>query len=86
MGRSQRDGKIRQNGPARSRWPAVGPAREAVGGACPTEAVRRDALGMVLTNVLVELPHEGNAELADLVVGLALGVEVATSLATAHVD
>lgn len=39
-----------------------------------------------LTNVLVELPHKGIAKLADLVVRLALGVEVATSLATAHVD
>lgn len=39
-----------------------------------------------LTNVLAELPHEGNAEPADLVVGLALGVEVASTLATAHVD
>lgn len=38
------------------------------------------------TNVLVELPHESNAELADLVVGLALGVEVTATLATAHVD
>jgi hypothetical protein len=36
--------------------------------------------------VLVEFPHEGNAELADLVVRLALGVEVATSLASAHVE
>lgn len=47
---------------------------------------RRNALGSKHTNVLVELPHEGNAELADLVVRLALGVEVASSLATAHVD
>lgn len=47
---------------------------------------RRYALGSRPTDVLVELPHEGNAELADLVVGLALGVEVASSLATAHVD
>jgi hypothetical protein len=39
-----------------------------------------------LTNVLAELPHEGHAELADLVVGLALGVEVAASLATAHIE
>jgi hypothetical protein len=36
-------------------------------GACPTEA-RRDALGSRRTDMLVELPHEGNAELADLVV------------------
>ena len=40
----------------------------------------------ISANVLVELPHEGNAELADLVVGLALGVEVGTTLATAHID
>ena len=39
-----------------------------------------------LTDVLVELPHEGNAELADLVVRLALGVEVGTTLATTHVE
>ena len=38
------------------------------------------------TDVLVELPHEGNAELADLVVRLALGVEVAATLATTHVE
>jgi hypothetical protein len=36
--------------------------------------------------VLVKLPHEGNAELADLVVRLALGIEVGTTLATAHVE
>lgn len=35
--------------------------------------------------MLVKLPHESNAELADLVVRLALGVEVGTTLATAHV-
>ena len=40
----------------------------------------------VSTNVLVKLAHEGNAELADLVVRLALGVEVGTTLATAHAD
>lgn len=39
-----------------------------------------------LTDVLVELPHEGNAELADLVVRLALGVKVAAAFATAHVE
>jgi hypothetical protein len=43
-------------------------------------------MGARLTDVLAELPHEGNAELADLVVGLALGVEVGTTLATAHVE
>lgn len=37
------------------------------------------------TNVLVKLAHESNAEPADLVVGLALGVEVGTTLSTAHV-
>lgn len=36
--------------------------------------------------MLVELPHEGNAELADLVVRLALRVEVGTTLATTHVE
>jgi hypothetical protein len=36
--------------------------------------------------VLAELPHERYAELADLVVGLALGVEVASSLSTTHVQ
>jgi hypothetical protein len=39
-----------------------------------------------LTDVLVELPHEGNAELADLVVRLSLGVEIASTLATSHVQ
>ena len=39
-----------------------------------------------LTDVLVKLPHESNAELADLVVRLALGVEVGTTLATTHVE
>jgi hypothetical protein len=77
--------KIRQDRPARSRWSAVGRVCEPVDGACPTEA-GRDALGLRHTDVLVELPHEGNAELADLVVGLALGVEVASSLTTAHID
>lgn len=38
------------------------------------------------TNVLVELPHEGNAELANLIVRLALGVKVTATFATAHVD
>jgi hypothetical protein len=36
--------------------------------------------------VLAELPHEGDAESADLVVRLALGVEVTATLATAHVE
>lgn len=36
--------------------------------------------------MLVKLPHESNAELADLVVGLALGVKVGTTLATTHVE
>ena len=52
--------------------------------ACPTKAW--GVLRARLTDVLAELPHEGNAELADLVVGLALGVEVAATLATAHVE
>ena len=51
----------------------------------PTGGATR-ATGAKLTDVLVKLPHEGNAELADLVVGLALGVEVGTTLATAHVE
>jgi hypothetical protein len=38
-----------------------------------------------LTDVLAELPHERNAELADLIIRLALRVEVGTTLATAHV-
>lgn len=38
------------------------------------------------TNVLAELPHERNAELADLIVRLALGVKVGTTLGTAHVE
>ena len=38
------------------------------------------------TNMLVQLAHESDAELADLVVGLALGVKVGTTLATAHGD
>jgi hypothetical protein len=42
-------------------------------------------MGIGPTNVLAELPHEGNAELADFVVGLALGVKVGTTLGTAHV-
>jgi hypothetical protein len=37
-----------------------------------------------LTDVLGQLAHEGVAEAADLVVGLALGVEVRTSLTTTH--
>lgn len=37
-------------------------------------------------NVLGELSHEGNAETADLVVGLVLGVEVGTTLTTTHVQ
>lgn len=39
-----------------------------------------------LTNVLVEFPHERNAEFTDLVVRLALGVEVGATLATTHVE
>lgn len=37
-------------------------------------------------NVLAQLGHEGDAEAADLVVGLALGVEVGTTLTTTHVQ
>jgi hypothetical protein len=55
-------------------------------GASPTRVWRVRVLREGLTDVLVELPHEGNAELADLVVGLALGVEVASSLTTTHVQ
>jgi len=36
--------------------------------------------------VLVQLAHEAVAEAADLAVGLALGVEVGATLATAHVE
>jgi len=36
--------------------------------------------------VLVELPHEGHTKLADLVIRLALGVKVATSLSAANVE
>lgn len=36
--------------------------------------------------MFAELPHEGHAELADLVVRLALGVEVTATFAAAHVD
>ena len=43
-------------------------------------------MGVRLTDVLVKLSHEGNAELADLVVRLALRVEVGTTLATTHVE
>ncbi len=39
----------------------------------------------VSSNVLVQLAHEGHAEFPDLVVGLALGVKVCSSLATADV-
>lgn len=38
------------------------------------------------TDVLAQLGHEGDAEAADLVVGLALGVEVGTTLTTTHVE
>jgi hypothetical protein len=36
--------------------------------------------------VLAELPHEGNAKLADLVIRFALGVEVAATLGSTHVQ
>jgi hypothetical protein len=36
--------------------------------------------------VLAELGHEGNAEAADFLVRLALGVKVGTTLATTHVQ
>lgn len=35
-------------------------------------------------DVALQLAHEGDAEAADLVVGLALGVKVGTTFATAH--
>lgn len=38
------------------------------------------------TDVLAQLGHEGHAEATDLVVGLALGVEVGTTLTTTHVQ
>lgn len=40
----------------------------------------------VSTNVLAELGHEADTEAADLVIGLALGVEVGSTLATTHVE
>ena len=40
----------------------------------------------VLTNVLAELSHERDTEATDLVVRLALGVEVGTTLTTTHVE
>jgi len=52
----------------------------------PRQGLEGRELRAELTNVLAELPHERYAELADLVVGLALGVEVASSLGTAHVQ
>jgi hypothetical protein len=39
-----------------------------------------------LTDVLAELPHERHAEFADLVVRLALRVEVTAALGSAHVQ
>ena len=38
------------------------------------------------TDVLAQLGHEGDTEAADLVIGLALGVEVGSTLTTAHVQ
>jgi hypothetical protein len=38
------------------------------------------------TDVLAELGHEGDAETTDFVVGLALGVEVGTTLTTTHAE
>jgi len=46
--------------------------------------VSRGDIG-VGTDMLAQLAHEGNAELADLVIGLALGVEVCSSLAATDV-
>ena len=40
----------------------------------------------VSANMLAELPHEGDTELANLVIGLALGVKVGATLTAAHVD
>lgn len=37
-----------------------------------------------LTNVLMELSHEGLAEACDLSIGAALGVEVRASLSSSH--
>ena len=44
------------------------------------------AMNVRLTNVLVKFSHERNAELADLIVRLALRIEVRTTLATTHVE
>jgi hypothetical protein len=37
------------------------------------------------TNVLAQLAHESNAELADLIIRLALGIEICSSLSTTNV-
>jgi len=49
-----------------------------------TDVTGRDV--SVLTDVLAQLGHEGDTEAANLVVGLALGVEVGATLATTHVQ
>jgi len=61
----------------------------AIGTKHPADLTRRDTditrrhIG-VGANVLVKLPHERDAELSDLVVRLALGVEVRSAFATTH--
>lgn len=55
----------------------------------PTNLTRRDTNVTsghirVGANVLAQLAHEGNAKLANLIVRLALGVEVGTTLSTTH--
>lgn len=39
----------------------------------------------VSTNVLVQLAHECNAELADFIIRLALGVKIGATFAAAHI-
>lgn len=61
---------------------AVGTEHEADLAATSTNVTSRHV--GVGANVTAELAHESDAESADLVVGLALGVEVGTTLATTH--
>jgi hypothetical protein len=40
----------------------------------------------ICTNMLIELTHERNAEFANLIVALALGIEISTTLAATHLN
>lgn len=51
---------------------------------CKCAAPLCTAQGPGLTNVLVQLSHEGLAEAGDLADGFALGVEVGASLSSTH--